>query len=142
MYFMKTLQVMITSNTWIGLTDTEQQGSWKWNNGDIAMITDWGLNQPDGGMLENCAVLNISNRYRWHDQPCSSINDYVCKRGKATFNFLISFNYLYLRIVANASQLLHILCISFFIFSQVQKKIMSDLLGDYSLVPVQDTRSG
>ena len=84
-YFMTTLE--ITSNAWIGLTDGTQEGNWRWSNGDIALITDWGLNQPDGGMLENCTVMNVSDTYRWHDQPCSSINDYVCERGKVTINF-------------------------------------------------------
>lgn len=136
-YFMKTLE--ITSNTWIGLTDDAREGNWQWNNGDIATITDWGLNQPDGGVLENCALLNISDIYRWHDHPCSSLNDYVCERGKATFTFLINwFNCLYLRLIVYASQFLQIFCLTIYIFFQVQKKIKSDLL----LVHFQDTRSG
>ena len=80
-YFMTTFE--ITRNAWIGLTDDTQEGNWRWNNGDIARITDWGSNQPDGGMLESCTIMNVSDTYRWHDQPCSSINDYVCERGKA-----------------------------------------------------------
>ena len=86
LYFMTTLN--ITSNTWIGLTDSAQEGNWRWNNGDTVNITNWGLNQPDGGFLENCTVMNVSDTYRWHDQSCSSINDYVCERGKVTLNFL------------------------------------------------------
>ena len=86
LYFMTTLNV--TSNTWIGLTDSAQEGNWRWNNGDTVNITNWGLNQPDGGFLENCTVMNVSDTYRWHDQSCSSINDYVCERGKVTLNFL------------------------------------------------------
>ena len=75
----------ISNNTWIGLTDSEQEGSWKWSSGNIAMITSWGLNQPDGGVLENCTVMNVSDTYRWHDQPCSAINDYVCEKGNVIF---------------------------------------------------------
>ena len=86
LYFMTTLN--ITSNTWIGLTDSAQEGNWRWNNGDTVNVTNWGLNQPDGGFLENCTVMNVSDTYRWHDQSCSSINDYVCERGKVTLNFL------------------------------------------------------
>ena len=85
LYFMTTLNV--TSNTWIGLTDSAQEGNWRWNNGDTVNITNWGLNQPDGGFLENCTVMNVSDTYRWHDQSCSSINDYVCERGKVTLSF-------------------------------------------------------
>ena len=88
LYFMTTLE--ITSNTWIGLTDSEQDGSWKWNNGDVAMITDWGLNQPDGGVLENCAAMNVSDTYKWHDEPCSAINDYFCEKGKVILNFIFN----------------------------------------------------
>ena len=86
LYFMTTLN--ITSNTWIGLTDSAQEGNWRWNNGDTVNVTNWGLNQPDGGFLENCTVMNVSDTYRWHDQLCSSINDYVCERGKVTLSFL------------------------------------------------------
>ena len=85
LYFMTTLN--ITSNTWIGLTDSAQEGNWRWNNGDTVNVTNWGLNQPDGGFLENCTVMNVSDTYRWHDQSCSSINDYVCERGKVTLSF-------------------------------------------------------
>lgn len=85
LYFMTTLN--ITSNTWIGLTDSAQEGNWRWNNGDTVNITNWGLNQPDGGFLGNCTVMNVSDTYRWHDQSCSSINDYVCERGKVTLSF-------------------------------------------------------
>ena len=79
LYFMKTLEV--TNNAWIGLSDSALEGNWRWNNGDNTLITDWGLNQPDGGVLENCTMMNISDTFRWHDLPCSSINDYVCEKG-------------------------------------------------------------
>ena len=76
---MKTLEV--TNNAWIGLSYSAQEGNWRWDNGDNALITDWGLNQPDGGVLQNCTVMNISDTFRWHDLPCSSTNDYVCEKG-------------------------------------------------------------
>ena len=79
---MKTLE--FTSNAWIGLTDSAQEGNWRWNNGDNVLVTDWGYNQPNGGVLENCTVINISDAYRWHDLPCSLANDYVCEKGKVT----------------------------------------------------------
>ena len=76
---MKTLE--ITSNTWIGLTDSAQEGIWRWNNGKTLMVKNWGLKQPDGGATEKCVVMNISDEYKWHDRPCSEINDYVCEKG-------------------------------------------------------------
>ena len=87
LYFMKTLE--FTSNAWIGLTDSAQEGNWRWNNGDNALVTHWGYNQPNGGVLENCTVMNISDAYRWHDLPCSSANDYVCEKGKVTLTTIM-----------------------------------------------------
>ena len=88
LYFMTTLE--ITSDGWIGLTDSKQERNWKWNNADVATITNWGLNQPDGGVLKNCAVINVSDTCRWHDQPCSAINDYFCEKGIVTLNFIFN----------------------------------------------------
>ena len=79
LYFMTTLQ--LTRDTWIGLTDSAQEGDWQWSNGEAVMMTNWGINQPNGGMSENCAVMNKSDTFRWHDRPCMSINDYVCEKG-------------------------------------------------------------
>ena len=93
LYFMTTLN--IATNAWIGLTDGAQEGNWQWNNDDTVVITDWGLSQLDGGLLENCTVMNVSDTYRWHDQSCSSINDYVCQRSKVTLNFLTIFKHLF-----------------------------------------------
>ena len=93
LYFMKTLE--FTSNAWIGLTDGAQEGNWRWNNGKNALITDWGYNQPNGGALENCTVMNISDAYRWHDLPCSLTNDYVCEKGKVTLtSFMLNDPYI------------------------------------------------
>lgn len=118
-YFMKTLE--ITSNTWIGLTDDAQE-KMVMNNGDIATITYWGLNQPDEGVLKNCALLNISDIFRWHDHACSSVNDYICERGKVTFNFQIRFNYLHLRLIVYASRFLQIFALPYLYSPRYRKK--------------------
>ena len=86
-YFMKNLE--IASNAWIGLSDSTQEGNWSRNNGDVTKIRLWGFNQPDAGVLENCAVINISDAYLWHSLPCSSTNDYVCEKGNRFYISLI-----------------------------------------------------
>ena len=53
--------------TWIGLSDTEEEGSFVWIDGVVATpkSTRWVVGQPDGSNVdEDCAYLNEENRRR------------------------------------------------------------------------------
>ena len=66
---------------WIGLTDSEVEGIWKWDySGDIATYYSWDMNEPDGGGIENCVSL-WSKEYAWRDIPCSWDDKYypICQ---------------------------------------------------------------
>ena len=75
--------------TWIGLTDEQQEGIWKWINGTTAVYTDWTAGQPDGGRGENCAaIFQLGFTKAWLDVSCGSNQRAMCeKRG-----YLISIN--------------------------------------------------
>uniref|UniRef100_A0A4W5RIE0 C-type lectin domain-containing protein n=1 Tax=Hucho hucho TaxID=62062 RepID=A0A4W5RIE0_9TELE len=71
---------------WIGLTDSEKEGIWKWVDGTTPTTTQfWRKGEPNnshGG--ENCAVFNsfsdnLGIIQSWNDQPCSLPIHWVCK---------------------------------------------------------------
>uniref|UniRef100_A0A673YET6 C-type lectin domain family 4 member E-like n=1 Tax=Salmo trutta TaxID=8032 RepID=A0A673YET6_SALTR len=71
---------------WIGLTDSEKEGIWKWVDGTKPTTTQfWREGEPNnaqGG--ENCAVFNsfsdnLGIIQSWNDQPCSLLIHWVCK---------------------------------------------------------------
>ncbi|XP_044874221.1 C-type lectin domain family 4 member F-like [Mauremys mutica] len=74
---------------WIGLTDRETEGSWRWADGTEyradASRGFWAENEPnnhdpknDGG--EDCVLTDPGNRNLWNDYKCTQPFRWICKR--------------------------------------------------------------
>lgn len=60
---------MITSNSWIGGTDADVEGQWKWADGTEFEFTNWNSNEPnnlDG--VQHCMQLYTFGK--WDDLNC------------------------------------------------------------------------
>uniref|UniRef100_A0A4W4G2B9 C-type lectin domain-containing protein n=1 Tax=Electrophorus electricus TaxID=8005 RepID=A0A4W4G2B9_ELEEL len=60
-------------SAWIGLTDSEREGTWKWVDG-TALTTNGEPNSHAGD--EDCVMLNDG---KWADYPCSSYFIWICE---------------------------------------------------------------
>ncbi|KAF4088480.1 hypothetical protein AMELA_G00082810 [Ameiurus melas] len=75
---------------WIGLSDVEDEGVWKWVDNTLVNTTYWNEsdgepnNHQSGGLHgEDCAVLN-SHSKSWFDVPCDHIYKRICEMDAIT----------------------------------------------------------
>ncbi|KAI4887817.1 hypothetical protein NFI96_027054 [Prochilodus magdalenae] len=67
---------------WIGLTDRDREGVWRWVN-DSALTTGfWRSGEPNGETQENCVIIGDETDpvKNWADYPCSDRFVGVCEK--------------------------------------------------------------
>ncbi|XP_069505670.1 CD209 antigen-like protein E [Ambystoma mexicanum] len=71
---------------WIGLTDKDEEKSWKWVNGfALQPETFWLPRQPDNYLNgEHCATVGIAqvpgSLNDWNDDSCDHLYNFICKK--------------------------------------------------------------
>lgn len=68
-----------TVSYWIGLTDVAKLNTWEWVHGrSLPNFTDWHPTQPADND-EHCALLLGITAFKWHDQKCDAIINFICQ---------------------------------------------------------------
>ena len=61
---------------WIGGSDREKEGEWKWMDGSKIEKIKWGDRQPNGGSSANCLLVIEDG---WNDKICSKRQRFLCQ---------------------------------------------------------------
>ncbi|CAB1326067.1 unnamed protein product, partial [Coregonus sp. 'balchen'] len=80
----QTFLTMPDKRVWIGLTDKDREGTWKWVDGTPLTTAYWSGQQPDNGNgdpiygEEDCAEIVIM--WIWNDISCANNFNWVCEK--------------------------------------------------------------
>ncbi|CAC5422423.1 unnamed protein product [Mytilus coruscus] len=80
--FLKGKAIEHLSSYWIGATDLETEGVWKWNTSQTGLtVTDWSPNQPDNYLgNQDCVQIMKSEGYTWDDNLCEALRAFICEK--------------------------------------------------------------
>ena len=62
---------------WLGATDQEQEGSWKWSRGSSVSYFNWATGEPNGGEDEDCITQEADGQ--WVDRTCTTTHIFICE---------------------------------------------------------------
>ncbi|XP_040913949.1 CD209 antigen-like protein E [Toxotes jaculatrix] len=74
--------------SWIGLTDVDEEKTWKWIDGTPLTLSYWAETQPDNGGgdpkwgEEDCAHLRAGKKTEnnWNDLSCNASLQWICEK--------------------------------------------------------------
>ncbi|XP_049328208.1 CD209 antigen-like protein D [Astyanax mexicanus] len=67
---------------WIGLSDAETEGVWKWVDGSELITGYWGPGEPNSNGEEDCVITDIGSDpvNNWNDYPCNRQFFWICEK--------------------------------------------------------------
>ncbi|XP_069133136.1 perlucin-like protein [Argopecten irradians] len=69
---------------WLGGNDIRNERSWVWQAYNTPVnrdCVDWDRGQPDNaGGNQDCMLLWARRDFRWDDQNCASLKNYICEK--------------------------------------------------------------
>lgn len=75
--YVKTILTANDPTVFIGLTDKEQEGQWKWITGKSLELDNWLPNEGLDGTNENYAVIYPNQNFGWNDIPIGLKRSYL-----------------------------------------------------------------
>ena len=85
--------IISEDHTFIGGSDANHEGLWKWDDGEPFTFTDWAPNEPNGNTEENCLKVEYyaeDDIHVWDDIGCNESMDsdggyYICEMPQFTY---------------------------------------------------------
>ncbi|MCI4395046.1 hypothetical protein PGIGA_G00175880, partial [Pangasianodon gigas] len=69
------------NEAWIGLSDRDTEGVWKWVDGTRLTTAYWGDGEPNNAGDEDCAeILGFPDRKSWNDRLCLAQLSWICEK--------------------------------------------------------------
>ncbi|XP_071511250.1 macrophage mannose receptor 1-like [Diadema antillarum] len=78
---------VVINDVWLGLSDEESEGWYRWLDGSYVTYTRWAAGEPNNDANEDDCVIYDYILNGWVDVPCSGVSTYgVCEKDKTTTN--------------------------------------------------------
>ncbi|KAK3507558.1 hypothetical protein QTP70_028455 [Hemibagrus guttatus] len=65
---------------WIGLSDRDREGVWKWVDGTPLTAKFWCGGEPNNSGEEDCVETGFSDRKCWNDGNCNNKEAWICEK--------------------------------------------------------------